>query len=585
MQGSVVFIGLRHLRAPLVTLIAVFSIGIAGLVLIPGTLENGERWTLTFAEAFYFMSYTATTIGFGEIPRAFSDTQRLWVTLMIYASVVGWAYLIAALLALARDAAFRGAIEEAAFARSIRGLREPFYLICGFGETGACIGRALDALDRRFVVIDLDPRRIEELDLMDLRQAPPALCADVRVPAHLIEAGLQSPNCIGVLALTESDQANLAVAMAVRLLNPDVPVIARAMPPGVARNMASFGTDHIIDPFSRFGAFLELALSAPATHRLVSWLTTPSDQPVASAARPPRGHWLVVGYGRFGRAVTQALRAQGHDVTVVDPDETSLPGVRAITGTGTEPEPLLAGGIMQCVGVVAGTEDDITNLSVAVTARELNDTLFTVVRQNLEANEALFRALAPDMVMMPSRIIADACLAQLRAPHLETFLTGARTQGDAWASTVLAQLDAMLGSRAPTLWSVALTASASPALHAALCAGGAVPLDRLLASPRNRDQALTAVALGLVRAGEFYLLPNAVVPDPIAHPITLAPGDEILFAGTDDAMRLQMNIRENARVCAYVVFNETRPATWLGQLLERWSGRSISGPSTDSTDS
>lgn len=566
MPRSVVFIGLRHLRAPLVTLVAVFSIGIAGLVLIPGSTAEGERWTLTFAEAFYFMSYTATTIGFGEIPHPFSASQRLWVTLMIYGSVVGWAYLIAALLAIARDTAFRGAIEEAAFARSIRGLSEPFYLICGFGESGACIGRALDAMDRRFVAIDLDQRRIEELDLMDLQQAPPALCADVRVPAHLIEAGLQSPRCVGVLALTESDRANLAVAMAVRLLNPDVPVIARAMTPGVARNMASFGTDHIIDPFSRFGAYLELALSAPATHRLMSWLTTPSDQPVAGALRPPRGHWVVVGYGRFGRAVTQALRAQGHDVTVVDPDETSLPGVRAITGTGTEPEPLLAGGIMQSVGVVAGTEDDITNLSVAVTARELNGALFTVVRQNLEANEALFRALAPDMVMMPSRIIADACLAQLRAPHLATFLTRARTQGDAWALAVLARLEAVLGSRAPTVWSVPLTPSASPALHEALSDHLAVPLRGLLGSPRNRNQALAAMALGVARGGTFHLLPEVEM--------MLAPDDEILFAGTEDAMRLQLEIRVQPRTCAYVVFNETRPDTWFGRALARLSGGS-----------
>ena len=34
-----------------------------------------------FFDAFYFMSYTATTIGFGELPQAFNDAQRMWVTL------------------------------------------------------------------------------------------------------------------------------------------------------------------------------------------------------------------------------------------------------------------------------------------------------------------------------------------------------------------------------------------------------------------------------------------------------------------------------------------------------------------------
>jgi len=47
---------------------------------------------MTLFQAFYFTSYTASTIGFGEIPYAFTDRQRLWVTVIIYASVIGWAY-------------------------------------------------------------------------------------------------------------------------------------------------------------------------------------------------------------------------------------------------------------------------------------------------------------------------------------------------------------------------------------------------------------------------------------------------------------------------------------------------------------
>ena len=55
---------------------------------------------MSFFHAFYFMSYTATTIGFGEIPNAFSDGQRLWVTFCIYLVVVAWSYAIIVLVAL-----------------------------------------------------------------------------------------------------------------------------------------------------------------------------------------------------------------------------------------------------------------------------------------------------------------------------------------------------------------------------------------------------------------------------------------------------------------------------------------------------
>ena len=90
-SSTVFFLALQRLRAPLIALITVFATGMAGLVAIPGVDAAGQAWHMTFAQALYFMTYTATTIGFGEIPHAFTDTQRLWVTAMIFLSVLGWA--------------------------------------------------------------------------------------------------------------------------------------------------------------------------------------------------------------------------------------------------------------------------------------------------------------------------------------------------------------------------------------------------------------------------------------------------------------------------------------------------------------
>ena len=56
-----------------------------------------------FFDAFYFMSYTASTIGFGELPHPFTEAQRLWVTISIYLTVIGWAYAIGSLLALFQE--------------------------------------------------------------------------------------------------------------------------------------------------------------------------------------------------------------------------------------------------------------------------------------------------------------------------------------------------------------------------------------------------------------------------------------------------------------------------------------------------
>ena len=110
-MNSIFFLVLRRMRAPLIVLIAIYAVSVLGLTLVPGVDANGQPAPpLSFFHAFYFISYTATTIGFGEIPGAFSDAQRLWVTVCIYLTVIGWSYSILTLLALLQDKGFQNTL-------------------------------------------------------------------------------------------------------------------------------------------------------------------------------------------------------------------------------------------------------------------------------------------------------------------------------------------------------------------------------------------------------------------------------------------------------------------------------------------
>lgn len=561
-MSSVVLIALRRLRAPLIVLVAVFALGMVGLVLIPGTDPQGREWHLTVFQALYFMAYTASTIGFGELPREFGQAQRVWVTIVIFLSVVGWAYLVASLLGVVQDKALRGALVAGRFRRRVRALREPFYVICGFGETGLLVGRALDWLGTRFVVVEIDELRTQELELLDLAQDAPALAADARTPANLLAAGLGKRECRGVLALTNDDHVNLAVAMSVRLLNPNIPVLCRAMSPETAANMASFGTDHIVNPFAKFGEYLALAIASPGAYRLTSWLTGLPGTRLRAEAAPPRGHWIVCGYGRFGREVVQAFRGQGVDVTIIDPNGAEVPGLRVVRGRGTEAEPLLAAGVDLASGVVAGTDDDITNLSIAVTARGLNARLFTIVRQNLQANHALFQAYGADVTMVSSEIIAHECLARLQTPALGRLLQMAPGKGDAWCDGLLERLSGALGDQTPEIWSVTVSASGAPALHRALTLEkSGIVLGDLLRDSSARERRNPCLPLQLTRGGGSLPMP--------ADDLPLRAGDEILFAGAAGARRNQWPILRNVNVRDYVVSGVDLPGGLISMLAAR----------------
>lgn len=312
MDASVLFLALRRMRAPLIVLIVIYAVSTLGLTLIPGIDAEGRTTPpMSFFHAFYFVSYTASTIGFGELPGAFSEAQRMWVTVVIFLSVIGWSYSIISLLALVQDKGFQQVLLTGRFVRRVRRLGEPFYIIGGCGETGLLIARALDRDGIRVVVVERDEARIQELELEDFAADILVLCADAAQPHQLLMAGLGHRSCRGVLAMTDDDTANLAVAIASRLINPRLMVVARVASPSVERNMMSFGTHYVVNHFEKFADHLAEAIHSPHWYRLVDLLTGLPGQKLPERHDPPAGNWVVCGYGRFGQAVVRNLERQG----------------------------------------------------------------------------------------------------------------------------------------------------------------------------------------------------------------------------------------------------------------------------------
>jgi Trk K+ transport system NAD-binding subunit len=127
------------------------------------------------------------------------------------------------------------------------------------------------------------------------------------------------------------------------------------------------------------------------------------------------GHWVVCGFGRFGREVVHDLRAEGYDVTVVEPSAAAVEREPdAIVGLGEDPEVLAAAGIERAAGFVAGTDNDTTNLSLVAAARSANPDLFVAARQNKQASAPLFNAVDVDALLVPAEVVAHEVYASWR---------------------------------------------------------------------------------------------------------------------------------------------------------------------------
>lgn len=562
MPSGLIFM-LRQLRAPLVLLIAIYAVGIAGLAVIPGRDADGNVAPMSFFHAFYFLSYTATTIGFGELPHAFTDAQRLWVSFIIYLSVIGWTYVIARLIALMQDRAVTDALRAERVRRQVRRLREPFYLVCGVGETGSRLRGALHYMGWRCVAIDIDPARIVGSHLEQAQLDSPGLIGDANDPDVLLDAGLQKRGCHAVLALTSDDHANVAVAMASKLLNPDVPVLARALSRSAVDTMQAFGTDHIVNPFIAFGQYLTLAMQSPGSYRLLSWLTDLPGTTLSAETHPPRGHWIVCGYGRFGREVIGSLSRADASITIVDPDPDYDATPNHVRGTGSDRTVLESARIQEAVGIVAGTDDDVNNLAIAMTARSMNRSIYVILRQNLEASGPLIKAFGADIVMFSSEIVAHECLAMLRTPLLEPYLAIVRERDDAWADAVVHRLESTLGARTPELWTVRLNEHDAPAIDRWLRVDQRpLRMGELLVDPADRSATLACVPLLVSRGSQCIEMPDAS--------LSLATDDGLLFAGRRAARDAQAQLLANVNVRDYVLCGRDIPG---GYIWQWWSNR------------
>ena len=562
--SRVIFIVMREMRSPLIALLTVYSISILGMVFIPGIKIEGETQYLSIFHAFYFMTYTATTTGFGEIPIKFSDAQRFWAIICLYVSVITWFYAIGTIIRLIQNPFLLRAVSEWKFSRGVLRIQQPFVVVCGFGDTGSVLMRGLSDYGLPAVVIDNDEERIKALQLRDYKVVMPSFCGDASVPKHLIEAGLRRPNCIAVIAITNSEEANLKISALARLLNPNVGVISMSKVEVFEETLATLGGNvHIVDPFKTFAKVLAAAMHNPGFYSFNNWLVRDKGASLDRYIMPPKGTWVVCGYGRMGHEINRVLSKYGIKTAVIDPHDSKEEEEidQYIVGRTTS-KTLAAAGIQDAAGILAGTNDDGHNLGILLNARYFNRNLFTIVRQNRHENEVAFRATEVDMTMQPTLVAARKILFLLIAPLLKTFnryLLEDKPGRQQEMEAVIHSLRKKVGHQVPHLVTVDFTREKSKAVIELLDQGKKVLLGDLIRDPRGREQTLDLVTFVIKSAEQDIVLPP--------ENYEIQENDQLLFCGTGLAHRL-FNATINSEYKLFYIQNGVyKPRSYLA----RWA--------------
>ena len=128
-------------------------------------------------------------------------------------------------------------------------------------------------------------------------------------------------------------------------------------------------------------------------------------------------HYIVCGAGRVGSGVIRDISRSGHDLVVIEGDETIADrllaqGQLVLMGDATSEDVLKAAGIERARGIVCAVSSDPDNLYITLTARDLNKDVRIISRANDEAAVGRLLKAGADKVVSPA-LSGSARMAQM----------------------------------------------------------------------------------------------------------------------------------------------------------------------------
>jgi len=532
MNDSSLWIILQRMRLPFVVILVTYTIAMIGLILIPGVDNDGNVYHMSIFDAFYFVTYTATTIGFGEIPYPFTHEQKIWVSMSIYLTVLGWFYGIGALVSLLQDKLFLSEIAIARFQHTVKNIKEDFVIVLGYNETTSEIIKRMLAAKMRVVVIEKDQVKADYLMLEGFIPNVPVLVKDAHNPTSLEFAGIKSRYCKGIISLFESNILNLRITLSSKLLNPNINVVVKATTPEESDNLLDAGADIVDNPFKIISYQLEMALKAPSLFKLENWLYQ-TDTLESKTFSIPNNNILICGYGRLGLNLYEMFIKNGITPTIIEIDETKVNlakynGVKNIIhGSADDHISLDKVNIKDMKLVIIATDNDTTNLSILSTVKKLKSKALVIARENEITDFSIFSHAKIDHLYIPAQILIHKTTNAISNPLSDRLIRIMTYKNEKWGQKLLADLVKTIGID-PITFELNITKNEAYEIHKHLKdSTNSIKLGLLKLSRRDRNQKNNLIPLFIKRDDSEILLPD--------DDVELQIDDKILFACDENA--------------------------------------------------
>jgi voltage-gated potassium channel len=139
------------------------------------------------------------------------------------------------------------------------------------------------------------------------------------------------------------------------------------------------------------------------------------------------GHAIICGFGRVGRVLTAALKAEGQAFVVVDSNHERVVqadelGYKAVQDDASEEDVLECAGVKRARVLATVLPEDTLNVFITLSARDLNPNLEIIARAENPATEKKLKRSGADRIVLPSAIGADRIAHLITCPSAEAVL-------------------------------------------------------------------------------------------------------------------------------------------------------------------
>jgi voltage-gated potassium channel len=232
--------------------------GVAGLIalmLATGTIGFCVIENYPPFDAFYMTLITVSTVGYAEI-HPLSHAGRIFNSFVIFFGVITMFFAIGAMTQSIIELELGEYFGKRRARRMIEKLEQHF-IVCGYGRVGRNAALELQRSGVPFVVVDLEPERVERAMAAGML----AVAADSTRDDTLRSVGVVRAR--GLISALATDADNLFVILSAKNLNPKLFVATRAGEEEAEAKLRRAGADALFAPYTMAGYRLAQAVLRP----------------------------------------------------------------------------------------------------------------------------------------------------------------------------------------------------------------------------------------------------------------------------------------------------------------------------------